>query len=269
MSRIDPAKDARQTMESAESRPRKVSDGASSEEAPAVTSASFRRERDLVEAVQTVIPQLLRVRSGQDVRVLTDVPIGSVIPDILVGIWRSHSPSIDLRLTYVEAHLLAAVERLGPMDLKTLLTTVHVTEAAALRAVARLTKAGAVIQRKNGKIAVRRKYPLGDVELVAVEAKLRRWRDALRQAREYQSFANRTYVVLDEGQVRSDPEMLRAFEAASVGLWLRTTSTTSETVAAPRLAPISADRIQALQKLAALQRPASGREATTNSDASD
>lgn len=221
-----------------------------SDSVPTMMSAPFRRERDLVASMSEAIPQLLRLRHNQHVRVLTEVPIGTVIPDMLIGVWGSQWPPEDLGLTYVEAHILAEVERHGPIDVVTLRSRIHLTDTAATRALARLEKVRAVARRRTGQVYARRKHPLGKVEVVAIEAKLRRWRDALRQARAYQSFANRSFVVLDESQVRNEPEMLEAFNDASVGLWLRTTVSTAQAVAAPRLEPRTADRLQALQKLA-------------------
>ena len=59
---------------------------------------------------------------------------------------------------------------------------------------------------------------LGPEEIVAVELKLRAWRDALRQATAYQLAADRAYVAMPLGRVQEVWGRRQAFEREGIGL---------------------------------------------------
>jgi len=61
------------------------------------------------------------------------------------------------------------------------------------------------------------KWP-GAARIIALEAKLARWRDALKQARAYRRFADQSYVVLPERAMAAALEAKEEFRCAGVGL---------------------------------------------------
>jgi hypothetical protein len=58
--------------------------------------------------------------------------------------------------------------------------------------------------------------PIDGVEIYAIEAKLYRWRDAIKQASTYRKFADRAYVALPESTISS--LVLGESEANGVGV---------------------------------------------------
>jgi hypothetical protein len=72
------------------------------------------------------------------------------------------------------------------------------------------------------------------VEIIAIEAKLTRWKKALNQAVSYLRFADESYVVLPQSHARKAIEAREDFRAAGVGLWVVTESDIIEEVGATR-----------------------------------
>ena len=56
------------------------------------------------------------------------------------------------------------------------------------------------------------------IEIVAVEAKLTRWREAIEQAHAYLAFANRAFVALPTSIIERESRITAACHAAELGL---------------------------------------------------
>ena len=129
-----------------------------------------------------------------------------MIPDVLVvsGEARQVASSGDLRgLTSFECHMLAilvARKRSTPLELANLL---YARPDRVVVSLDRLRRRR-LIRSVARSVAFRRgSFPLG-VEVSAIEAKLRRWKDAVKQAVTYLTFANRAYVALPQKTLDHD-----------------------------------------------------------------
>lgn len=212
----------------------------------------FRLEREMLGPLRTALPAALELgkTSVNSVLRFVETPsLGSVIPDILMGVWHSNSTALLKGITYVEAVVLAFIENAKGASLADLLSTVYLTQSSAQRLVDRLIKRAVLQLDDQGRFALSPEYAPSNTELIAVEVKLRRWREALAQAVSYSSFANRAYVVLDGAQFVVRPETLNHFRDCGVGLLLQYGDKLNVAIDADRHEPIGHQRFLALQQL--------------------
>lgn len=211
--------------------------------------APFRLERDMVEPLQRGLPAALGGRGAAALRVLREPDLGLIIPDLLAGFWRSSAPAVRTRHTYVESCVLARLEHARGFGTQTLANALFMNPQDAATTLGRLERSGTVVQGRRGGWRLASGAGTSHIEIVAVEAKLDRWREALSQAREYLEFANRSVVVLDGARVRATPALLTAFREARVGLWFQCGDRLVQRVAAPRHQARSARRVLAADRL--------------------
>src|SRR6266446_6285990 len=66
----------------------------------------FRFEKEMVKPIVSYIPTLFELQTGQRARLLREQPVGSVIPDLMFGIWTGELPRFN-GLNPVSRHMLA------------------------------------------------------------------------------------------------------------------------------------------------------------------
>lgn len=215
-----------------------------------IATAPFRLERDMFDHLVAAVPDLFAER-GERLRVVREPTIGEVIPDILIGTWNGDLP-YERSLTNVARHILAWLQgrdaKLVARD--KLEEELFLTELATSRALTQLTRAGAVMVHDSGELQLLQDYRAHNVNLIAIEMKMCKWRQALAQAVAYLRFADEAYVVIDGNQVQVTKSVVKEFELYPVGLLAQRGDLVETVVQAVRAtrAP-SADRLLALQKL--------------------
>jgi predicted transcriptional regulator len=194
------------------------------------------------------LPSLIGALRGADVRVLREANLGDIIPDLLVG--ASRGPNWKAyRSTRMEAHIMAFLEREHAMSMDQITEAMFISPADLQRALEKLAGVG-VVRCRSGTWRLSRPHRSKRFEVVAIEVKLSRWRDALCQAIEYLEFADRSYVVLDGNRVNETPIMREAFALHGIGLFLQYGFSTISSVDARRnRPPSSVSRVQAVAKL--------------------
>lgn len=182
----------------------------------------FRFESDMLEPFSRGLRTTLSVPDDQAITVLREPTLGSVVPDLLVGLWGPERPSLfRRRLSLLDCHFLAMIEEAGQMSVTEAETTLRLTPGSAERVLNKLEKHGAVARVGSGAFELAATARTNAIEIVAVEAKLKRWQTALKQAEAYLEFANRAFVLLDGNQNRPSARMLEAFAQSPVGLLLQ------------------------------------------------
>ena len=210
----------------------------------------FGLEQDMLPFLRRTLPKAVGVSQHRLVSVLTEPFIGGIIPDILIGeTSREEGPTLQCRITFLQASVLAVLEREAPLHESEVLEELHITPNTLRRALLGLERAGAIRRETSGEVRVRRAAASSHLLITAVEVKLKRWREALRQATSYRRFADRVFVVLDGNRVIPSDEVKKAFRRASVGLLLQFRTTIRLVVKAPRVRTASPDRFSAFQKL--------------------
>ncbi|SRR6266852_7717809 len=211
-----------------------------------------RFEHEMVDPLISVIPLAFEIRSGERTRVLREAAIGSVIPDVLIGLWRGDLPPWG-NLNSVSRHVLACLsaQKAVPSE-EYLCENLLLSSDAAGTAVSTLKRIGAVVKRDSGEVAIQPEFDVLDsVKLIAIEIKLKRWREALEQAVMYRKFADEAHVVLDGNQVRLTDEIRSAFTSSGIGLFLQFGGMVTRVLEAATETPAaSVDRLFALAKLA-------------------
>lgn len=200
----------------------------------------------MVLALPRALEELCTVSS-----MVREQPVGNVIPDIVIGCWDTSDVLARIRsLTRLECHVLALLHREGPLTVSDVASHGYLTERAAAKAVAVLTKQRLVIAGAHERVHVLADLRDVDLRVIAVEAKLRLWRRALTQAKTYRAFADAAYVVLDGNSVRVTNDLIANFAESGVGLLMQYGRiVTLASKADLRPPELTTDRVWAVRKL--------------------
>jgi hypothetical protein len=212
---------------------------------------AFRFERDLVESAAPTLRSALASVIPEDscswYAVAYEVVVGSVVPDIVIGVADSIPHWPRRSVSVVEAHVIAQLVQKGAMRVNELVETLYLSDTGAQRAISAITSAGFAGSTDGGYVIP--KCYFSNARVIAVEFKLRKWREALAQASAYRDFANESYVVLDSSQVTDEQRVCAAFTGAGVGLIFARGATLDVAVRSHARESVSAGWIQVLQKL--------------------
>src|SRR6266852_4751619 len=215
-------------------------------------ATSFRFECDMVEPLVALLPTVFDLHAGQRARLLREQPVGSVIPDLLFGIWSGELPRYE-GLNIISRHVLAWLSTQKIVNSEDqLCEDLLLSRHAANSAVSTLKRVGAISKRDSGEVELCPEFDVsGSIRLIAIEMKLKKWREALAQAVEYRKFADEAYVVLDGNQARMTIEVRDAFVENGIGLFLQCGMELKKEISAELLAPApSVERLFAVSKLA-------------------
>lgn len=177
-----------------------------------VTASSFAYEADLC---RTLTRELLSKMASDEIRVVRHLQVATEIPDYVL-VHSGEAQSVAPRLSSMECAVLAQLhwgETARDAIADHLFSQPWRIEAALTRLV-RLGLATVV-----GTAYASATEVLRHARVIAIEAKLTRWADALDQARSYRRFANASYVALPLDVLRRRREHFRRdCETAQIGL---------------------------------------------------
>lgn len=177
----------------------------------------FQRERDLqihLATMNSVLHESFEVTFTR-----REVSLGHCIPD-LIYVRIAEMPSVRIlprNTTYRHSHTLWLLKQNGRLSLDRLAALSYDTADRMRQLVTDLIKAGSVIE-SGGYLRLAPALSDLDCEVVAVEAKMKDWRQALAQAESYQRFADRVFVAMDPIGVPSNPDVIQMFRERSIGL---------------------------------------------------
>lgn len=159
----------------------------------------FEYEADMLDVLSLCYPSqyFYGKRGARNISQIPEVTVGSVIPDMvciaLPKTYRKDSTNYHPELdTLVISDLLQN----GPSTLKDISSRIFARETTIKKSLGRLNKKSAVVQIKCDRFKLRRKTHLCDYHIVSIEAKLKDWRNALKQAIAYRSFSHISYIAL-------------------------------------------------------------------------
>jgi hypothetical protein len=167
-----------------------------------------------------------------------EVPVGSCIPDF-VYVRFAELPSSSLwpsRWTFRHCYVLWLLRKKIRLFPETVASFTYEPLARIDGVIQDLLKSGAILQSRSGALNLSQEMANLRTEVIAVEVKLRRWREALAQALTYQRFADRVFVAMDERNIPSDDETLDLFRKSRVGLCSMSNDTFTW-IALPRIRP--------------------------------
>jgi hypothetical protein len=213
---------------------------------------SYRFEREMVNPIISHLPLMFEPLKGQRTLLLREQAVGSVIPDLMFGIWSGDLPRCS-GLNLVSRQILAWLAARKKADSAEHLSEyLFISERATHAAVSTLQRVGAISKRTSGELEIQPEFDFSEtIYLVAIEMKLKRWREALLQAIQYRSFANEAYVALDAGQVRVTADVRAMFVSSGVGLFLQNAESVEKIIEARSRTPEpSVERLFAVGKFA-------------------
>lgn len=178
-----------------------------------------RSEATLVGRVVKSLPQLL-ARHGGAWRVSTEVPAGRSVADIVCVVRASHEPARRGNpLTVLESVLAAVLRQDGPASEDVLGRRCGFRNGELRPSLLRRLESRGLVLRDERSGMLSAGAPWADVTvLLAIEAKLLRWREALAQAREYRKYADFAFVALPPRTAKLARANSAQFRTARVGL---------------------------------------------------
>jgi hypothetical protein len=202
----------------------------------AAMSAGFAYETDLCEALAS---QLALIRCDQ-VRVRRELHVGAEIPDVVLTLCeRASAPRISAIESAVLAHLIDG----AACDTNSVAGELFTQQERVVSALKRLARLGFVAESAPDLWSLSA-LDLQSARVIAIEAKLTRWQDALAQAISYRRFANLSFVALPLSVLQRRRDEFRAdCERNEIGLIGVAPSQIWIEVAAPAHEPRTADWI--------------------------
>jgi hypothetical protein len=150
----------------------------------------------------------------------TEVPVGTRIPDIVL-VCTSEKPRIDLwpyYWTYRHAAVISHLRRRYKLKIESISKRLFEEPTRLEPVMKQLTKSGAVIKTKNNCYSLSEEFSSFSADVIAVETKLKRWKEAYFQAKSYFKFANRSLVAMSPDGIPTTKESKKIFTKAGIGL---------------------------------------------------
>lgn len=179
---------------------------------------AFASERDLQKRLEAL--DFLEEKESDTIYFRREVPVGNVIPN-LVCIRFDQLPELSSRSSgwsFRHAYLLWLLRRRARLTLPSLVRLTYDRTEEVEHMVKDLINSGAIVQLPTGSFTLSEQFASLKAEVIAVEAKLFRWNEALRQARTYQRFADRVYVALDYERIKAKDTLIPKFVHSGVSL---------------------------------------------------
>ena len=218
-------------------------------------------EFDLESKLLAVLEQRARSRSaspfakaGTELIVMPQVSVGQIIPDLVVirSVSTGGRKGREIRLTGFESWIVGELMTMGALAETTLTYRLFTREETTRAALAKLEKIG-VVRRTEEATYVLTTDISTRFEIVSVEAKLTKWREAIEQAKAYLRFSDETFIALPASVIDRNTKIYDRCASEGVGL-LAVTKTAIRVVLAPRATanPDPAEKTWVLAKLGAL-----------------
>lgn len=158
--------------------------------------------------------------SFDTVLVRTEVPMGTVIPDLVYLGFEGPTPisPVTGKVTYRHAHILWLLRRWGKLRPATLARRCFETSPRITRIIDDLVKWRLADALGSGSLTLNSTYSRLNSRVVAVETKLQRWAIALKQAQQYRNFADAAIVAVPERYIPRPSQALASFKKSGIGL---------------------------------------------------
>jgi hypothetical protein len=179
--------------------------------------AEYRSEAALVADILNLLPAFLKEK-GVGWRISQEVGVGRTVADIVALDWPHQATEPREPLNVLESVVLSLLRRGGPTRID-LLETLCGVGRKGLRdgRLERLEEWGMLRFQRGGRVTLFDPWQ-NRVRVVALEAKISRWKTALQQATVYRKYADHSFVVLPERYIVRPLTFRSLFETNGVGL---------------------------------------------------
>lgn len=159
----------------------------------------FEYETDMVDVLSSsyLSQCFFGRRVSRNIFQMQEVTVGSVIPDIVcIALPKQYEEDITNYHPEIDTLIISDLLENGPSTASDISSRIFARETTTKTSLERLHKKEAVAQIESDYFKVRRKTLLYDYHIVSIEAKLRNWRQALKQAITYLDFSHMSYIAL-------------------------------------------------------------------------
>jgi hypothetical protein len=122
------------------------------------------------------------------------------------------------RWSYRHSFVVWLLREWGELSIPVIVKLSYESQERTMPVISDLLNSGFVIQIKNGALILSTPIREMQTNVMAVEAKLRNWREALSQAKRYKDFANTVFVAMDASTTPNSPDILSLFKNEQIGL---------------------------------------------------
>lgn len=182
------------------------------------TLDTYRLEIDLQKSIEDHLPMFRGDSDSFFYR--REVPVAGRRPDF-VCLMIDEGPEESVlphNCSYRHAAVLALLRRRKRARLQFLAKQLYSDASRLSLLIEDLVRSGAVVQNATGSYSLSSYWRDVKVEVIAVEAKLTRWREALEQAIGYKAYADRAVVAMAPSALPRTEKVIAAFEQSGVGL---------------------------------------------------
>lgn len=177
----------------------------------------FQAETDLVRTLKASLKEIFH-RSR--VKIFEEVSLGYGIADIVVSETCEDLTTPNELKNSLDIHdinVFIIIKETCKISLLEIIELTRCNRRSVLKSISNLISSG-YIEENNGIFQLSRNYKLSFIKNFAIEAKLKDWRRALKQAYRYKWFAEYSFVVLDEHYSKPALKNINIFEKYNVGL---------------------------------------------------
>jgi len=177
----------------------------------------FQAESDLVETLKTCLRSKY---TRSSIEILEEVSVGYGIADIVITELKKDyisTKNFESSLESNDINILSIVREARISTIDDIINTTRCSRRVVLLSLKKLLDNGYIAQAENG-VSIKEDYELNFVHNFAIEAKLKDWKKALKQAYRYKWFAEYSFVVLDAHYAKPALKNITIFEKYNVGL---------------------------------------------------
>ncbi len=177
----------------------------------------FAYEQDLCDVLAGFLPRLVALERQSFQATYVRRAVGQVIPDLLsISGPRNPVPLRMRGLSNLDAAIVSLLLIGRPLQPRTIADRLYAGLHQVQSRLNKLSSSGVIVTNPTGSFVMAPSIFQDGFHVVAVEAKLSRWREALAQAVTYRAFANRVFVALPEAVVYSKTGLLAEARGSSI-----------------------------------------------------
>lgn len=221
---------------------------------PAQSGRDFVEEDEILPLLLEAAPKGLLGPKGAMLK-FTKFQVGDIIPDVLIIGARGKRQAKCTRapLTMFDCAVIAELLKSGPSNRELLAESIYSRLSRIDVSLWKLLRTGLAVEEPDGAIRAKPETFFMETEIVAIEAKLTRWREALSQAKNYLLFANSAYVALPADVILRNCKIAEGCAGEGIGLISVAQGDTRVLLESQRYSPVSAERLWLLNKTAGVR----------------
>lgn len=158
----------------------------------------FEYETDMIDVLSSYPSQYFYGKQGdRNISQIPEVSIGSTIPDLVcIALPKTHKQDRTNYHPELDTLIISDLLKNGPSTTSDISKRLFVRETTIQKSIERLYKKSTLSKIESDCFKLRRKTYFYDYHIVSIEAKLKNWRRALKQAVSYLSFSHMSYIAL-------------------------------------------------------------------------